>query len=172
MPQESLTLYKLMILYMLDHLDFPLTTAQLSDFFVKRGYSSYFPLQQSINELVDGAFIEGDVRRNITSYHLTDNGKEALELFEQRIPRAIRDDMTAYLQNNGYQLRETADITADYSLTRNGDYMVNVQIREKSSILLELNLNVATEDQAIAVCDRWQEKCQNLYDMIVKELLL
>ena len=35
MSEESLTLYKLMILFMLDNLDFPLTNSQLSEFFVK-----------------------------------------------------------------------------------------------------------------------------------------
>lgn len=33
MSEESLTLYKLMMLYMLDNLDFPLTTSQLSEFY-------------------------------------------------------------------------------------------------------------------------------------------
>ena len=35
MSEESLTLYKLMILFMLDNLDFPLTNSQLSEFFRK-----------------------------------------------------------------------------------------------------------------------------------------
>ena len=50
MSEESLTLYKLMILFMLDNLDFPLTNSQLSEFFVNHGYTSYFHLQQAINE--------------------------------------------------------------------------------------------------------------------------
>ena len=41
MSEESLTLYKLMILFMLDNLDFPLTNSQLSEFFVNYGYTSY-----------------------------------------------------------------------------------------------------------------------------------
>ena len=53
MSEESLTLYKLMILFMLDNLDFPLTNSQLSEFFVNHGYTSYFHLQQAINELVE-----------------------------------------------------------------------------------------------------------------------
>ena len=52
MSEESLTLYKLMILFMLDNLDFPLTNSQLSEFFVNHGYTSYFHLQQAINEPV------------------------------------------------------------------------------------------------------------------------
>ena len=71
MSEESLTLYKLMVIYMLDNLDFPLTNSQLSEFFVNEGYTDYFHLQQTINELIESEFIRGEVIRNTTSYHLT-----------------------------------------------------------------------------------------------------
>ena len=71
MSEESLTLYKLMVLYMLDNLDFPLTNSQLSEFFVNHGYTSYFHVQQAINELVESSFLRGDLIRNTTNYHLT-----------------------------------------------------------------------------------------------------
>ena len=38
---ESFTLYKLIILYMLDKVDFPLTNAQLSDFILDQGCLLY-----------------------------------------------------------------------------------------------------------------------------------
>ena len=66
MSEESLTLYKLMILFMLDNLDFPLTNSQLSEFFVNHGYTSYFHLQQAINELVESEFVRAETIRNTT----------------------------------------------------------------------------------------------------------
>ena len=62
---------------MLDNLDFPLTNSQLSEFFVNHGYTSYFHVQQAINELVESSFLRGDLIRNTTNYHLTEAGKEA-----------------------------------------------------------------------------------------------
>ena len=70
MSEESLTLYKLMILFMLDNLDFPLTNSQLSEFFVNHGYTSYFHLQQAISELVESEFVRTETIRNTTNYHL------------------------------------------------------------------------------------------------------
>ena len=67
MSEESLTLYKLMILFMLDNLDFPLTNSQLSEFFVNHGYTSYFHLQQAINELVESEFVRAETIRNTTN---------------------------------------------------------------------------------------------------------
>ena len=48
MLAEPMTLYKLMNLYMLKQVNFPLTNAQLSSFFLDRDYTSYFTLQQAL----------------------------------------------------------------------------------------------------------------------------
>ena len=53
MSQESFTLYKLIVLYMLDHVAFPLTQAQISSFILDKGYTNYLTLQQAIGELCD-----------------------------------------------------------------------------------------------------------------------
>ena len=47
---EPATLYKLIILHMLEHIDFPLSNAQISDFFLDREYTDYFTIQQVIHD--------------------------------------------------------------------------------------------------------------------------
>ena len=93
MSEESLTLYKLMILFMLDNLDFPLTNSQLSEFFVNHGYTSYFHLQQAISELVESEFVRTETIRNTTNYHLMESGKEALSMFHTQISEPIKKDI-------------------------------------------------------------------------------
>ena len=50
---EAFTLYKLIILYMLDKVDFPLTNSQISEFVLDKGYTDYFKLQQALSELAE-----------------------------------------------------------------------------------------------------------------------
>ena len=45
---EAFTLYKLIVLYMLEKVDFPLTNGQISEFILEKGYTSYFTLQQPL----------------------------------------------------------------------------------------------------------------------------
>ena len=54
---EAFKLYKLIILYMLDKVDFPLTNSQISEFILNEGYTTYFKLQQALSELLDSGFI-------------------------------------------------------------------------------------------------------------------
>ena len=57
MLSDPITLYKLMILYMLAHVNFPLTNSQLTDFFLDHEYTTYFTLQQALNELEDAGLV-------------------------------------------------------------------------------------------------------------------
>ena len=54
---EAFTLYKLIILYMLDKVDFPLTNSQISEFVLDKGYTDYFKLQQALSELAAGGLM-------------------------------------------------------------------------------------------------------------------
>ncbi len=47
MEQEQLTLYKLMILYLIEKVDFPLSNSQISEFILDKGYTNYFTVQRA-----------------------------------------------------------------------------------------------------------------------------
>ena len=71
MLSDPITLYKLMILYMLGHVNFPLTNAQLTDFFLGNEYTSYFTLQQALNELHEAGLIKVETIHNVSRYEST-----------------------------------------------------------------------------------------------------
>ena len=58
MNQEPLTLYKLIVLYMLDRVTFPLTTAQISEFILEKEYTNFLTLQTAISELTETGLAE------------------------------------------------------------------------------------------------------------------
>ena len=68
---QPLTLYKLIVLYMLDRVDFPLSTSQISEFVLDKGYTTYFKLQQALSELMDAGLKTVPLRLIIlkTTFH-------------------------------------------------------------------------------------------------------
>ena len=62
---ETFTLYKLIVLYMLDRVDFPLTTSQISEFILDKGYTTYFRLQSALAELTDSGLLKIELTDNI-----------------------------------------------------------------------------------------------------------
>ena len=76
MSSEPLTLYKLIVLYMLNKVNFPLTNAQISEFILDKEYTNYFTLQQVIGELAEGDLISLKTVGNTSYYHITPQGEE------------------------------------------------------------------------------------------------
>ncbi len=82
---KSFTLYKLIILYMLNEVDFPLTNSQISEFILDEGYTTYFKLQQALSELRESHnFIREESTHHRTFYHLTEDGSRDYPLFYKR----------------------------------------------------------------------------------------
>ena len=61
MDEKNKLLYKLMLLYMLNKVDFSLSFSQISDFILEKGYTDYFTLQVCLSELIDSSLIHAEV---------------------------------------------------------------------------------------------------------------
>lgn len=169
---EPMTLYKLIILYMLDKVSFPLTNAQLSDFILEEGYTNYFTLQQVLSELSESGLIRLETIRNATHYSSTPQGNETLNYFKDKISQAIRNDIDSYLKDHKIQLRNTASVIANYYKNTSHEYEVNCVVKEKDSDLVNLTLTVPSAEEAEQICKNWDKKCQQIYGILMKELLL
>lgn len=171
MLSEPMTLYKLMNLYMLKQVNFPLTNAQLSGFFLDREYTTYFTLQQALNELEDAGLIHKEPSHNSTRYEITREGEETLNFFGKNISPGIVNDMDQYLRENKFRLREEVGTTADYYKATGQDYIVHCEVREGKTVLIRLDLALPDKEQAEAMCNNWKEKSQEIYSFAMKTLL-
>ncbi|MCM1046237.1 MAG: DUF4364 family protein [Candidatus Gastranaerophilales bacterium] len=170
MLQDTLTLYKLIVLYMTDRVDFPLTTAQVSNFLLEREYTNFLTLQQTIGELTDAGMLDPRADHNRTRLVITPEGRDTLHYFENRISEAIRQDIDAYLKENDYALRDETSITGDYYKATSGEYEARLVAKERGVPLIDLTLSVPTAEAAAAICDNWQQKNQEIYQYLTKEL--
>ena len=171
MLTEPMTLYKLMNLYLLKQVNFPLTNAQLTNFFTEHEYTTYFTLQQALNELEDAGLIHKEPSHNSTRYEITHEGEETLNFFGKNISPGIVNDMDQYLRENKFRLREEVGTTADYYKATGQDYIVHCEVREGKTVLIRLDLALPDKEQAEAMCNNWKEKSQEIYSFAMKTLL-
>ena len=82
MLQDPLTLYKLIVLYMLDHVSFSMTAAQISDFILEKDYTNFLTLQQVFSDLTESRLITSEAIRNRTHLSITPEGRETLVYFQ------------------------------------------------------------------------------------------
>lgn len=168
---EAQTLYKLIVLSMLNRVDFPLTNAQISDFILTKEYTNYFTLQQVLAELVETGLAEVHTVRNSSYYHMTEKGRDTLNFFGNMVSPAIQEDMDKYFQEHAIALKDEMSVRADYYENNNEEYSVRLRVLEKNFPVIDLMLTVPTESQADSMCSNWKKKNQKLYAYLMQELL-
>lgn len=170
MLQDPLTLYKLIVLYMLNKVTYPLTRTQISDFILEREYTSFLTLQQVFSELSDAGMITSRTMRNRTQLSITDEGENTLHYFENRINDEIKNDIDSYLRENEFTLKNEMAVQGDYYKSTSGEFEAHLTAKERDINLIDLTLSVPTEEMAAEICDNWLKKNQEIYQFITKEL--
>lgn len=168
--QDPLTLYKLIVLYMLDRVNFPLTKTQVGNFILEKEYTNFLTLQQVISELIEADLISADSIRNRTHLSITKEGQETLSYFENRINDAIKADIKTFFKENELELRNEVSVLADYYKSTSGEYEAHLIAKDRNINLVEITMSVPVEETAAAICDNWQKKNQEIYQHLIKEL--
>lgn len=131
MNHDQLALYnKILVLYMLNRVSFPLTQAQIYDFMLERNYVNFMNLQRAITELVDTGFVTARSRHNRTYLTITAEGRETLDFFKSRIDSSIRKDIDDFLGANQFKLRNETSVSTDYRKVLSGDYEVHLTVKK------------------------------------------
>ena len=168
--RESLTLYKLIVLYMLDKVAFPLTQSQISEFVLDKGYTNYLTLQQVISELIETNLITAHTTLNRTQLTITEEGRDSLGYFEGRIGDVIKKEILEYFKEKSLELKNEVSVTSNYYKSVSGEYETVLNAKDGDVTLVEIKLSVPTPQIASAVCDNWNKKNQEVYQMLTKML--
>ena len=163
-------LYKLIVLYMLDKVNFPLTKAQVGDFILEREYTNFITLQSVIAELIETKLVTAQSYRNRTHLRLTKEGSDTMHFFENEINNGIKSDIDEFFKANSIEMRNESSIISDYYKTTQGDYVAHLIAKEKETNLIDMSLSVPTEELASTICDNWNNKNQQIYEYLCKEL--
>lgn len=168
---QELSLNKLIILYMLNVLNIPITNSKISEFILNHEYTNYFSLQEYINQMAEAGLLEVSTVEHKTLYSITESGVKTLEFFENRIPQSTKEDIHRYLKNNKLEIKSTLEIVADYIPGKNGDYLVHCLSKEKNEIILELNLTVYDHEHAVKICDNFKARSHEIYKRLLSDLM-
>lgn len=170
MPRPQ-TLYKLIILYMLDKVKHPLTNSQISNFILDHDYTTYFHLQETITDMAESGLVSVDMVRDTSYYKITEEGTTTLSYFTNEISGVIKEEILAYLEEHGVEMQNRTAVLADYYKNTAQEYAVRCQVKERGANLIDLTLAVPTEEAARSICQNWEGKCQEVYAYLMEELL-
>lgn len=162
---------KILILYILNIVEKPLTNSEVTQFILENNYMNYFMVQQFLSELVKSKFIEFSTKDGNEYYHLSSAGKDTLKFFADRIPEHIKIDIdTSYEQKKKDMIQES-QIVANYFKKNDSEYIIILKVVEKDIVLFSLSLNLPSKEHAKLICKKWKEKSNDVYKNILEILI-
>ncbi len=79
MLDTTTTLYKLIILYTLGKVNFPMTNSQITNLMLSEDYTRYFQLQEILQNMIDSGLVKTEVHNHTTYYSRTEKGAKTVE---------------------------------------------------------------------------------------------
>ncbi len=173
MSSQYLTLYKMIVLYMLKRSDMSLSKSQIYDFILEKEYTNFLTLQEVFSELSSQSLISEKTMGNRTYLEISDEGAQTLEFFGNRINPSIKQQIDEFFAANSIKMRNESSIQGDYQKTGENEYTVTLLAKENGQNLIELKIPVPTEDMAENMVENWkmsnQEIYQSVFTLLMKE---
>jgi hypothetical protein len=164
---------KLVLLYLINKMDLPLSRSQITDFVREGEYMDYYTMQQTLEEMVVGAYLEKIQDNNNTRFSITDEGVTTLEYFESHIPGGIRSKINKYVHDHFNTVKRDFEVTATYFLDNEiNEYIVKCGVYEDKRILMEINVSVVSRDQAKMIQNNWKSHVGEIYMHILNEMVM
>ena len=161
---------KLIIMYMLNKINLPMSLSYIQEFALTYEYMDYFSLSTYLSELTDSEYIAKNVEYNKTTYTITKKGYKTLSLFENLIPIDIKEKINEYVAINKNQIKKELDIVANFIENKN-EYIVKCAVYEDNKPLLDISLKVTSKKYAKTICENWKKNPSKYYLSCIKTLL-
>ena len=163
---------KLLLLYLVDKMEIPITNNQISQFILEEDMMSYFTLQQCLEEMSRSNLLDKVQTNNTTSYTINDSGLEILSLFIKKVPSNLRTRINNYVEETMEAVKKDYEVISNYFYDHNcNEYIVKCGAYDNDTILIEINISVVTKEQAKIICQNWKENVHMLYPNILQSLM-
>ncbi len=170
---NNATVSKLVLLYVFEAMEMPLTETTITDMCCNRNaWVSYLTCKEVLTDLKENGFIVINTNNSGEQYYtITNDGRSCLSFFYSKIPASIREEITTFVKKNRQMFKRKQEYFSDYYKNADGSYTVLMKIIEPLGTRLELKLNVANRAIAKVIYNKWEERASKVYASIYENLI-
>ena len=167
---EVLAENKVLILYILNKLNEPITNDALLRLVLSVMDMNYFYFQQFLLDLLENKYITCFEQEGKNVYLITEKGKETLKLTSNILPGIIKLKVDTTFKNELSSVAEEESITAEFTPRSENDYTVTCKINENNSCIFEVSVFAGSREEAKKIVDNWKENAYRIYPEILNSL--
>ncbi len=167
---EMLAENKVLILYVLNKLNKPVTNDVLYSIIKSAKDVNYFYFQQFLLDLNETKYVKKFEKGNQLFYEITDEGKKTLDLTIDMLPGIIKLKADTNLKSNIENYENARSVVAEFTPLSEKEFEVDCKIVEKGEVIFEIKTLAYSRENAQAIVDNWKNNVQTLYPKLLKDL--
>ncbi len=168
------TVNKLILLFVLDKMEIPLTENSILDICTSRNnWLNYMDCKDILWQLIEVKFIYKAVTGdNESRYNITYTGRNALSHFFQKIPMSIRESITKFTKENRMSFKRAQEYASKYYSNKDGSYSVVLRIKNPLEVepTFEVKVKFPTRHEAIVASKKWKNAAPNIFENVHEAL--
>ncbi len=161
---------KLILLYIINNLEAPVSNLLITKIILENKLMNYIFLQQYLDELCDGKFLEKISSADKISYRISPAGRQSLDYFISLIPAGTKSRIDEALLDYKKRCKNETSVFADFMAVNENEYIANLKIFEGSFTYIDLKLTVGSREDARKICDNWNQNSHKLYKKILADI--
>lgn len=167
---ETLAENKVLILYILDKLNKPISNESLLKLVLSIQEMNYFYFQQFLLDLLDNQYIIGYTKDDKTMYKITDAGKETLNLTDDLLPGIMKLNIDNALKEEVPEIQNVKHAVSEFIPQNENEFLVKCKLMQNNITVFELNLQASSREQAKYISEKWEKEHDEIYPIILELL--
>ncbi len=175
------TVKKLILLFVLDQMEIPLTENSIIDICTSRNdWLKYIDCKEALSQLVEVKFISKlatsddiEVAPKDIRYAITIEGRNCLAHFFNRIRQHTREEIVNYAKQNRMVFKRNQEYVYEYFKNSDSSHTVVFRIKEPSlaQTIFEIRLKTSTRNSAVQAGKKWSKKAAQIYEYVFENLI-
>ncbi len=155
---------KLLLLFVLEKLDLPVTGLCINDIMLEPGWMSYFSVQIALNELVTEGLVSRFLDEDgIPMYVVTQMGRDRLDAMNRELPKGLAKRYEQYINRERENIRRQLEVNASYFTGPKGEFYVRCFLRDGADYIMDLKIPAGGKQEAARLCRNWKEYTAEIY---------
>ena len=170
---EKLAECKVLILYILNKIQKPVTSIVLFQLVLSIDDMNYFYFQQFLLDLMENKYITEILQENEKLYKITQSGIKTLELTNDILPGIKKLAIDNKIKPELNEIENSISITSEFEPFGLKEFIVTCKIIENSSTIFEVKTIATDCEQAKKITENWKKNSEKIYpqilDLLIKE---
>lgn len=162
---------KVLILYILNKIQKPVTNDVLLQLILSIDDMNYFYFQQFLLDLIENNYIVEVLQDNEKLYKITPSGIKTLDLTLDILPGIKKLKVDNKIKDELNEIEDAVSVISEFEPYHLTEFIVTCKIVENNTTVFEVKTIATDREQAKRITENWKNNSDKIYPQILNILL-